>query len=268
MASEPLPDIAAAYARNGFVVVRNLLDPKTVQAARDWHDIHSKTSDIEFQPLQTPLLVMWYHAEGGVKRYHPLGQAPAFEALARHPDILRVVHHISHGAVRLVESIVFEKPPMAGARLAWHQDASFYPLVGGSLVSALVAIDPMTLENGTVSFAEGSHLSDLKSAVNLHTGQRLESDVRDTPDDPEAAGFCVETPELEPGDVVFFHSRAWHGSGPNTTHDQRRRLLSLRYVTPDAIYSPIPGNSCTFMRQILTPVGEPLSGEAFPLLAP
>ena len=254
------------YERQGFVVLPRLVPETVVSAAREEYIRHTDDAPRTAGDIGTPVIVMWHHVEGGFKRYLSLPQAPAIHALITRPEILGHVRDICGGPVRLLETIVFNKPPEKGGSLAWHQDASFYPLKGGKLVSALIPFDPMSAENGAVSFAPGSHTSKLMSAIDLHSGQRRADDTRATPVHPADRGYDVVTPDLVPGDVTLFHSQVWHGSAPNVSKDMPRRLLSVRYISLDTIYHPVPGNAASFVQQITTPVGSPLEGSAFPIL--
>lgn len=259
-------DPIQVYGAQGFAVLPGQLPQEVVRAAREEYDAIYPTATVTLPEVDEPLMVMWYHATGGFKRYALLPQLSAISTLVSHPDILAPVMAICGGPVRLLETVVFNKPPGDGGQLAWHQDASFYPLAGGRQVSALVMLDPATEANGAVAFAIGSHKGGLMSAVDLHSGQRRPGDGRASPDDPVAAGFDVRTPALDPGDVVLFHSLVWHGSGPNRTLNQPRRLISIRYISLDTRYQPVLGNSASFMRQITSAEGEPIAGGAFPIL--
>jgi ectoine hydroxylase-related dioxygenase (phytanoyl-CoA dioxygenase family) len=254
------------YRRQGFAVLRGLLSSNKIVAARIAYAAISKSAPTDLPIIDSPLLVMWQHVRGGFKRYLPLYDATEFFDLVADAEIIDAMTALCGGPVRLLETIVFNKPPGDGGALAWHQDVSFYPLSGGTQVSALIVLDPATKANGAVSFAVGSHKGDVMSAVDLHSGAPRANDLRATPKDPSAAGFEVVTPDLKPGDVVLFHSHIWHGSGPNTTLDQPRRLVSIRYVSLDTCYLPVPGNAASFMHQIRSSAGEPLSGGAFPIL--
>ena len=97
-----------------------------------------------------------------------------------------------------------------------HQDqqagwSTYAPL----FVTALVAVDPATLENGCLEMAAGPRVTSLIGAewAPLDAGQL--SDVQ-----------LVPVPTA-PGDVLFFDSYAPHASKPNLTGQQRRIL----YVT-------------------------------------
>jgi hypothetical protein len=250
----------------GMAIERGRLPSDLVEAAREWHSRFYPTASLEIPCIEEPILVMWRHRLGGAKRYVRLYDAPAIWKIASHPAILDPIKALCGGEVRLLESVIFDKPPGEGGALAWHQDNSFYPLSGGRQVSALVALDPMSSANGAPSYAVASHLGPVSGAVDLHTGNRLDGDQRDVPVDPVTLGYTVVTPDMALGDVIFFDAKTWHGSGANDSRSDQRRLVSLRYISLDTVHDPIPGNSATFVQQITSPVGQPLEGGAFPIM--
>lgn len=259
-------DWRSRYDEDGFVVLKALVPANAVGAAREAYDVLSQTAPTSMGAADRPALVFWHHAKGGFKRYLHLDEVPSFATLVSHPAILAAVTEVCGGPVRLLETIVFNKPPGDGLPLAWHQDASFYPLAGGIQISASVMLDPADETNGTVAFAPGSQRGAAMSAVDLLSGAPRPGDQRPVPNDPAVAGYEIVAPSLEPGDVVLFGAHVWHGSGPNRTADRPRRLLSIRYISLDTRYCPVPGNAATFMAQITSAEGEPLEGPAFPLL--
>jgi 2-aminoethylphosphonate dioxygenase len=117
-------------------------------------------------------------------------------------------------AVLFKEKINFKMS--GGAGFEPHQDqqagwSRYAPL----FVTALVSIDPATLENGCLEMANCPRQSGLigREWVPLTTA--------------EMAGFDLLPVPTRPGDVVFFDSYVPHASGPNLTSEQRRVL----YVT-------------------------------------
>lgn len=250
----------------GMVLECSRLPSNLVEAAREWHTRSYPTASMRMPSLEEPVLVMWRHRLGGLKRYVRLYDAPAIWKIASHPAIVEPIKALCGGGVRLLESVIFDKPPGEGGALAWHQDNSFYPLSGGRQVSALVALDPMSSANGAPSYALASHLGAVSAAVDLHTGVRLDGDRRDVLVDPVKIGYTVVTPDMALGDVVFFDAKTWHGSGANDSLCEQRRLVSLRYISLDTVHDPCPGNAATFVQQITSPVGQPLAGGAFPIM--
>ena len=142
---------------------------------------------------------------------HHLG----FDKLIRGGRLESAVEQLLGGpAVLFKEKINFKMS--GGAGFEPHQDqqagwSRYAPL----FLTALVSIDPATLENGCLEIADCARQSGL-------IGREWEPLTA-----PEMAGFDLMPVPTEPGDVVFFDSFVPHASAPNLTSEQRRVL----YVT-------------------------------------
>ncbi len=169
--------------------------------------------------------------------------------------------------IRLLETVVFNKPPRHGGVLCWHQDSPFFPLDPPSQYSIWVPFDVVERANGALLFARGSHKAGLKGSIDLHTGDAYPGeDLPLVPHDPASEGYDVVCAEVEPGDVILFNFLVWHASVPNVTPDRQRRGLSVRYLVGPARFRPRPGNAATFVKQIQVPPGALVEGAAFPAL--
>jgi ectoine hydroxylase-related dioxygenase (phytanoyl-CoA dioxygenase family) len=112
-------------------------------------------------------------------------------------------------AVLYKEKINYKLP--GGAGYAPHQDAPAYPFIA-THVSCMVAVDDATPANGCLEVVSGAHAEVL----------------------PTDAGGCIApevverldwvTVPVRAGQVLWFHSRTPHRSGPNTTDVPRRAL--------------------------------------------
>ncbi len=122
---------------------------------------------------------------------------------------------LGQAAVLFKDKINFKLP--GGAGFEPHQDqqagwSAYAPL----FVTALVSIDPATLENGCLEIADTPRLGRL-------IGKEWE------PLSPsELAGLALEPVPCTPGDVIFFDSFVTHASKPNRS-SQARRILYLTY---------------------------------------
>ena len=141
--------------------------------------------------------------------------APEFDGLV-HGRLLHASAELLGGpAVLFKDKINFKEP--GGAGFEPHQDqqagwTEFAPM----FVTALVTIDPSTLENGCLEMADAPRLGGL-------IGEEW------TPLTPEQMrAFRLVPVPGAPGDVLFFDSYAPHGSAPNLT-DAQRRILYLTY---------------------------------------
>jgi 2-aminoethylphosphonate dioxygenase len=143
-------------------------------------------------------------------------ERPELDAYARDPRIVaRVSDLLQEPAVLFKEKIVFKEP--GGAGFKPHQDIqpAGWDEYGEYFISALVAIDPATPDNGCIELAAGHHKEGLLGRM----GQPLSED--------ELRGVVFQKFPMAPGDVVFFDCFAPHRSGPNLTSGPRRAL----YVT-------------------------------------
>ena len=130
-------------------------------------------------------------------------------------DIQKITSQLfSDEAILFKDKINFKMPGGDGFKA--HQDVQAgWNRYGNLHITALVSIDPSTIENGCLEVASGYHDKGLIG----ESWKPLEEDALD----------YVAIP-TEPGDAVFFDSYAPHRSKPNMTDEQRRVL----YVTYNA----------------------------------
>ena len=99
-----------------------------------------------------------------------------------------------------------------GAGFAPHQDAPAYPFIDTHL-TVMVAIDDATVSNGCLEVVSDMHAEVLA----------LDGDGCIRPD--VADGLDFRSVPVEAGDVLWFHSRVPHRSGPNHSDTTRRALF-------------------------------------------
>src|SRR5262249_12346815 len=152
-------------------------------------------------------------------------------------------------------------------QLNWHQDVAYFPFEPNNQIAVWLPFEPVTRESGALEYAVGSHKVGLMGSVELHTGKPYENETRPIiPKDPAAAGYKVVCCEIEPGDMIVHDGLTWHRSGPNTTKDNQRRGLSLRYIVGKTKYKPRIGSAATFISQVEVKAGDLIEGPAFPLI--
>ena len=72
---------------------------------------------------------------------------------------------------------------------------------------------------------------------------------------------------VRPGDAVAFDFRTLHGAPANDSNE-RRRVISVRWVGDDARYVKRPGRTSPDFPGLRFEDGAPFEGEAFPVLYP
>jgi len=120
----------------------------------------------------------------------------------------------------------FCKMPGDGRAVAWHQDASYWPLTPSHAVTVWLAIDDADLDNGCMKFISGSHHS---GHLTYRKSSPEEHNVLDqTVPNAESYGAVV-VDDLKAGQASIHNDLLLHGSDANMS-TRRRCGLTLRYA--------------------------------------
>lgn len=123
----------------------------------------------------------------------------------------------------------FCKMPRDGKAVAWHQDASYWPLSPSKAVTVWLAIDDADEENACMKFIAGSHHV---GHLTYRPSDSSEHNVlNQTIDNAEQYGEVV-LDELKAGQVSIHSDLLLHGSEANSS-DRRRCGLTLRYCAAE-----------------------------------
>jgi phytanoyl-CoA hydroxylase len=107
---------------------------------------------------------------------------------------------------------VMTKHPDFGTATGWHRDIRYWAFTRPDLVSVWLALGHEYAGNGALQFIPGSH------RLQIAPDQLDELDFL-KPDHPKNQALFAQgvTPELQQGDVVFFHSGLFHAAGRNAS---------------------------------------------------
>ncbi|NLD53873.1 MAG: phytanoyl-CoA dioxygenase family protein [Burkholderiaceae bacterium] len=179
----------------------------------------------------------WY-VDGGVKARsvlrkldNPHHHRESVRALARSPALVGLVEQLIGPGVSVYFSQIFFKPPEGGGPKPAHQDNFYFgPNDAEGVVTAWIALDDATLENGCLYFGEGSNLGPVYTheappgePYNLQLPQAL---LDRQPMSP-APVAC--------GGVSFHHGNTFHQSAPNLSA-KWRRACALHYVNAGTFF--------------------------------
>jgi ectoine hydroxylase-related dioxygenase (phytanoyl-CoA dioxygenase family) len=234
----------AQYRADGFLLVEDAVDAKLLQALRadfdNWvvescqHDA-PYGSTINDRPR--------FDVEPGhcaerpaLRRVNaPIEVSDAYYAATVNSRMTDIVADLVGPNVKLHHTKINSKLPGAATAVKWHQDFTFTPHTNDDVVTALLMIDEVTLDNGPLEVAPGSHRGELHSL--WHDG-RFTGAV----DDRIAARFTEQAVSVigPPGAVCLMHSRLAHGSAPNCSSMPRTLHISV-FSAEDAVpCSPSP----------------------------
>jgi len=220
----------AAYRRDGYVVVRNLIGAKLVDACIDGLSglasgrIPRKTTEIAFEPGVDPSRLRPEDREDHIRKFAwYVEDSPPLYAAAmsgRLHDLLDRVH--GTGRV-LFQDMALIKPPKIGGAKRWHQDASYFRVSDPEMIVGVwIALDEATKENGCMEVIPGSHLA----GPAIHVPELDVNECTIRPDQLRLQDRVAI--ELKPGDALVFHALLHHYTAPNRSQ-HRRRAVQFHY---------------------------------------
>jgi phytanoyl-CoA hydroxylase len=191
----------------------------------------------------------WY-VDGGVKAKevlrkldNPHHYRQSMRRLACDARLVSLVESVIGAGVSVYFSQIFFKAPGGGGPKPPHQDNFYFgPRDPEALVTAWIAFDDATVENGCMFFGEGSQLRPLIAHI-APAGEPFNLQV------PAATAVAMTPAPVPKGGVSFHHGGVLHQSGPN--HSRRwRRACALHYVRNDnAFVQPaLPYDASLFLR--------------------
>ena len=249
------------FSKNGVILVKNLIDKKLTNdlsyCIENLYQKHIKTSIPD-----KPMMVCWRHQKNGKKSIFPLSLLSDFKLIIKNTKILNILKKITKSNfLQLFETIVFKKPPNSIDKFVWHNDVSFFPLDPPNHISVWIALDECNKETGKLEFAKKSHF-DLYNdePVNLK-GDKSHSSYFSK----NIKNYKIFSPNMYPGDALFFSGYTWHSSKPNKSKKKSRKGLCLRFLTQKSSYKPLTGRSASFEKQILMSNKKELLEKYFPI---
>jgi phytanoyl-CoA hydroxylase len=239
---------AAAFARDGMAVVRGFLEPERCAELRGLvvADLEPVVGPAEFEADvgypgapesrealggNTPRRLLSAYARAVAYRELATGTSVAeqLQALQASPEgvedpwMLSQCHH----------NCVMTKYPSYSSATLWHQDIRYWSFDVPELISMWVALGEERNDNGALRLIPGSH------AIDIDRG-RLDRNLFLRPELTENQSLIAQAQvvELEPGDALFFHCRAFHAAGPNRAVDPK---LSCVFTYHRQSNQAIPG---------------------------
>ena len=189
-------------------------------------------SEAELAPVERYLRehadTVWEHKNDDPLREAHYHHRPLYD-LCTTPRLLDAVEALLGPDLVLLYSHIMNKKP-GGMRVAWHQDGPYWWRVEPKIaVTAWIALDDATVENGCMRVIPGSHAGhrDLGQAQ-TDTPDLIQDRPFELPPGVVDEGQAVPL-TMRRGDLSLHDSYLVHGSEPNRTLS-RRAALTIRYV--------------------------------------
>lgn len=207
-------NIVEQYNRDGYVVIRNAIDPElAAETSRhvDWL--------LEKNPGIRPELL----------HHNLLRRDPFMHHLVGDDRLLDIIEPFIGSNIALFAAHYIAKAPFKGQPVLWHQDGSYWPLEPMEVITIWLAATDSTKENGCMRIIPGTQNQKL---LTLREMQKTDgqNDVLGYGIDPRTLdeNQAIDI-ELQAGDVSIHHPNVIHGSNPNNS-PLWRKGLTLRYI--------------------------------------
>jgi ectoine hydroxylase-related dioxygenase (phytanoyl-CoA dioxygenase family) len=225
----PVTDDQIAFLReNGYVKIKNVLKPETVQFFGEKITEQVKLLNILHLPMEQrttyqkaflQIMNIWTEDET-VKTF---SFAPKLARLAA--ELMEV------SGVRMYHDQALYKEPSGGIT-PWHADQYYWPVVSDRTITAWIPLQQTELEMGPLAFARKTHR--MAFGRELEIGDDSEQLIQKSL--KEAQADIDETP-YDIGEVSFHFGWTFHRAGANTSSDPRR-VMTMIYMDEDIRIAP------------------------------
>ena len=209
---------AAAFAADGYVIVRQLFDQEEVAlmagAIEQDPDLQNSLYDRKDAQGKATKMATWNHPGDSV-----------YGLAARSHRVVDTVEQMLGGEVYHYHSKLTAKEPREGGAWEWHQDYGYWYHNGCLLphmASVMVALDHATRENGCLQVIRGSHLVG-RVEHGIIPGEQVGADPKRV--EQMLQQMPLEYVEMEPGDALFFHANVMHRSDQNRSANRRWTVI-------------------------------------------
>ena len=162
---------------------------------------------------------------------------PVFAEVAFDSEFVDMISDLIGPDLKFHHAKLNLKQPGSETRVGWHQDFSYTPHSNDHVITALLMLDDVSMDNGCLMGVPGSHREGQKSLWQggVFTGKVDEETTR--------AAISRAQPIIgRAGSICLMHTMLLHGSEPNRSQSARTLYICV-YSAADAVplsRSPLP----------------------------
>ena len=234
------------FWRNGYLLIQDVVSPNLISRlkntfnnwveesrkhTKNWGDTKDGRPRFDLEPGHNHIIPRLRRVNS------PTEISETYYNVMMKSKIVDCIAYLIGPNIKFHHSKINAKQPGSTTEVKWHQDFSFTPHSNDSIVTALLMVDDVTINNGALKIVPGSHIGPIHQLWhnNTFTGT-IDSAVAQNYSSKEI--ICVGPA----GSVCLMHSRLLHRSATNTSKESRT-LFILVYSTDDAIplsRNPVP----------------------------
>ena len=225
------------YETEGYFILRNIISRDLAAQLRGViRNVIMLPEPGKFIDLD-PMDPMNDTPQGRIARYRKLANFCVQSPLIWHniyagEKLLNIARYFLGDDIIVKYNSCFLKPARTGSATPWHQDNGLWRDGETEPFNFWIPLEPATRENGCMQFIPGSHKTEIVEHVlypeSIH-GELPREAVKEMLKEHDAHHI-----ELDPGDVVFWHSSMWHYSPPNPSEHSRIAVAGV-WTNPDII---------------------------------
>lgn len=231
------------FRQDGYLILRGMAPP----------DLRERMRAVTLDHLKHALPPLELEAELGYPGAPPSPDAPggqtvrrlqqaftrdeAFRAWALDPELTADLRQLFGEPVSLTlahHNCIMTKHPHYGTATGWHRDIRYWAFERPDLISAWLALDRETDANGVLHLIPGSH----RMAIAREQLDELDFLRPGVPANQALfeQGIALE---LQPGDVLLFHSGVFHSAGCNESDLMKASVVFAYHAQSNR---PVPGS--------------------------
>jgi len=170
------------YQTEGYLVDDDALSPETVDRVKErlreytHGDREPETFNKQLEPRVERGELDVDEPGDAVRKFEGLGMVQeddVFAEIANHETITEVATQLLGPNLKLLRSAAMFKPPSVGSEKGLHQDAAYYPIQPMDHLTAWIALDDATPENGCMTVIPGAH----KDGILTHEAVEYDTDI-------------------------------------------------------------------------------------------
>lgn len=237
----------AQYRRDGYVVARGIMGPRSVAACNDALSglatgrLPARDTVLMYESGQDPASLAPEQRELAIRKYMDfVRDAPALEMAAMNRRLHTLLDQLLGEGRVLFQEMALVKPPHMGSEKPWHQDAAYFRVTDPALIVGVwIALDPALRENGCMELVPGSH----RDGAVPHQHENDFNRCRIIPRHVRAEDRIAI--EMQPGDALIFHALLHHYTAPNAS-PLRRRAVQYHYHQTGAVWGDLMAHQKLF----------------------
>ncbi len=243
------------FQSNGYIKIENAL------SRAELNDFRQALAAVTDQPGQGHL-----HQVGN-KYTQDVNVWTVHEGVRRHvfnPKLAEIARRLSRSKrIRIWHDQLIVKMP-GNRPTQYHHDLPLWPMIEAGALTCWIALVDVTVDMGCMRFIPGSHQWGRLAFATLpnETLENQDGLRMVVPEDKYDALESV-TVELKAGSCTFHNALTIHHTGSNLT-DRPRMGFIINYMPDGTRYS---GKPHVTTDPLGLAIGQPLSGELFPILA-